>query len=88
MNNEGSERELTKAKFQEKIIEMRVPGTRSLFEAIKCLVEFADIVRKLRINEARRLSHVHIFREPSMQKGILNINLADGPAGGDGKEES
>jgi hypothetical protein len=88
MNNEGSERELTKAKFQEKIIEMRVPGTRSLFEAIECLVEFVDMVRKLRMNEARRLSHVHIFREPSMQEGILNINMADGPTGGDGKGEN
>jgi hypothetical protein len=88
MNNEGSERELTKAKCQEKIIEMRVPGTRSLVEAIECLVEFVDMVRKPRMNEARRLSHVHIFREPSMQEGILNINMADGPTGGDGKGEN
>jgi hypothetical protein len=55
-----------KTKFPKTITETRVPGTMSLFEAIKCLVEFADMVRKLRMNEGRRLSHVYIFREPSM----------------------
>jgi hypothetical protein len=30
------------------------------------------------MDEAERLGHVHILEEPSMQEGILNINLMDG----------
>jgi hypothetical protein len=74
--------------FQEAITETRVPGTGSLFEAIECLVKFANMVRKRRMNKAGRLSYVHIFKESSMQEGILNINLEDWPSRGDGKGEN
>jgi hypothetical protein len=46
------------------------------------------MLRKLRMDEARGLGHVDIFREPSMEEGILNINLTDEPSGGDGKGEN
>jgi len=35
---------------------------------------------KLGMDEVGKLGHLHIFGEPSMQEGILDINLADRPA--------
>jgi hypothetical protein len=36
------------------------------------------------MDEARGLGHVDIFRKPTMEEGILYINLSNGPTRGDG----
>jgi hypothetical protein len=38
------------------------------------------MMRKLRIDEVVSMGHANIFEEPSMQEGIMNINMMDGPA--------
>jgi hypothetical protein len=42
-----------------------------LFEAIQCLVKFANISGVLVILETRRLVHIYIFIKKSMKKCIL-----------------
>jgi hypothetical protein len=50
-----------------------------LLEAIERPVEPADHVRTGRINEPRRLTAVNCLSEKAMQKGILDVQLMDGP---------
>ena len=45
-------------------------------------------MRKLRIDETEGLIHVHIFRAPAIQKGILNIDESKGPSKGDEKRKN
>ena len=58
------------------------PSPRSLFKAIEGLVEFADMVGKMRINKSRGLSHIHFFFKCAMEKSMLRIKLFNNPSKG------
>ena len=65
-----SEQETTKA---------MKPSTRSLFQAVGNFLKMAHMGRKIKINEARGLTHVNIFSKETMKKDILNIKLMNKP---------
>jgi hypothetical protein len=56
-----------------------VPFPGCLLEAVERPVEPANYVRTGGINKPRRLTAVHCLGEKIVQKGILDVQLMDGP---------
>jgi len=56
-----------------------VPGTGSLLQTIKRLLEKADIIRICWINKTRRLLTVNCLIKKTMKKSILHIKLVNRP---------
>ena len=52
-----------------------IPRMWGLFEAIECLVEAIDMVRKVGVLKPGRLSHIHQLTKRAVQEGTLNIHL-------------
>jgi hypothetical protein len=61
------------------ITETRVSCTRSLFETIEGLIQLTMEVGLRRILKSRRLFHVNIFLENTMQERVLDILLVKTP---------
>jgi hypothetical protein len=57
-----------------------MPGTRGLLQAIECLHQATEMLRTSKINKTRRLAHVDLFLQYTMEKSILNIHLTKIPA--------
>jgi hypothetical protein len=53
-----------------------MPSKRRLFETIERLNEVTEMLRASRINKAWGLTHIDLLLQDSMQKSILNIQLA------------
>lgn len=62
-----------------------MPSTRSLFETIKCFHQATEVLRMVRINKPRGLTHVNLLLKNTMQKRIRNIQLTKGPTSCDSK---
>ena len=65
--------------YEQKTTKAMKPSPRSLFQTIDRLFNETYMCRKMRINKARRLSHVNFFRKETMKGCILNINLKNIP---------
>lgn len=76
-----------KAEFNEMRAKATILSARGLFEPIKGSIELADIIRKLVMNKTERLRHIDIPINITMQKGVLDIQLMDGPTRGEGNGE-
>lgn len=51
-----------KTKGVERVMKSRIPGSGDLFQPIECSVEMRNMMRKVGINVAMRLTHVKFFR--------------------------
>src|SRR3954468_6705189 len=60
---------------------------RCLFQSINSLLEVANMIRTSWIDEPWRLCHVNSLNKITMKKGILDIQLTEGPATRNGKTE-
>lgn len=58
----GVNMRIDKTKDNQKLLELMIPNTWYLFETIDHLAKFADMRRKVKINEPRSLSHIDIFK--------------------------
>ena len=64
-----------------------IPRTRGLLQAIECTVEAAHMVRASGVNKASWLvTKDHLVKTP-MKKGVLDVELANLPVGGEGDRE-
>jgi hypothetical protein len=70
---------LHKPQCQQKSSKPMVPRPGGLFEAVERPVEPADHVRTGRVNKPRRLTAVNCLSEKTVKKGILDVQLMDGP---------
>ena len=64
-----------------------VPSPRSLLEAIEGLVEPTDMLRMIRVDEARWLLAVDHLVKITMEKGVLDVELVYRPCTRDGDAE-
>jgi hypothetical protein len=70
---------LDKPQCQQESSKPMVPRPGCLLEAVERPIEPADHVRTGKINEPRWLTAVHCLSEKTVQKGILDVQLMDGP---------
>jgi hypothetical protein len=56
-----------------------MPSTGSLFQTIERFDQATKMLRASRINKTRRLSHVNLFLQDTMEESILNIQLTKIP---------
>jgi hypothetical protein len=52
-----------------------MPSTGGLFQTIECFHQATEMLRATRVNKTRRLTHVNLFLQNTMEKSILNIRL-------------
>jgi hypothetical protein len=55
------------------------PSTGCLFNTIERLLKFANMGGKTRVNKTRGFLAIDIFGEVTMEKGVFDIKLVDGP---------
>ena len=65
-----------------------VADTRHLLQPIERFSQAAHIIRVMRIPETQWLMHVDSLMKITMQKGILNIELMNGPGPGESNGEN
>jgi hypothetical protein len=63
--------------IEKKRIEPIKPCTQCLFEFVKSLIELANVLGMMRIFKAQGLLHIYGFRQKTMKKGVLYIQLAN-----------
>ena len=78
---------IDKTKDNQKLLELMIPNTWYLFETIDHLAKFADMRRKVKINEPRSLSHIDIFKQMALKKEIIDIWLVKRSTSTDSKIE-
>ena len=59
----------------QEVFECVIRSTRSLFEAMQCLVELLNHVRMFWIFKARQLCNIHFFFNLAIEKSTLHIHL-------------
>ena len=55
------------------------PSARCLFEAIKSFVKATNMLGVSGINKAKWLFHINLLVENTIQEGIPNVKLLQGP---------
>lgn len=60
-----------------------IPGSRRLLETIQCLAEATDVVRAIRINEARRLRDIYFVGESALEESVVDVQLFYDPTSSD-----
>lgn len=73
IEREASAKVVFKSQIKKKTGKSLIPGMRCLFEAIKGLMQLANMIGKGWISEALWLCHVDVFLEDAMKKGISDI---------------
>ena len=61
-------------------IELSVPSTRRLSEAVESFFEQTDLGFSARLSKALRLVNIHLFKNLPIEKGGLDIEVINGPA--------
>ena len=56
-----------------------IPSSRSLFKAINGFVKLAYMRGIIRVNKARRLSHINCFWQVTLEESIVYIQVTKGP---------
>ena len=62
--------------MKKKSVKFMIPCSRCFFEAIDCLLKFADIGWMILINKTLWLLNVGSLGEMALKKGVVNIKLA------------
>ena len=65
-----------------------IPCPTRLFKTINCLLKLTNVVRKSRINEPRRLCHENFLSEGTLEKGVVDVKLAEVLSLGDDKRKN
>lgn len=73
--------------YKEGTTKLVKPCSRGLFEPAVRLLDSANMIEKIRMDEARRLFNAYKLIQMNMEEGILNNGLPDGPSEVDGKRE-
>ena len=68
-----------KAICEQKATKMMKPSSRDLFESINSIYNATHMMRVMRVNKTRGLTHVNLLVKDVMEKSILSFKLMDGP---------
>ena len=61
------------------LLEFVEPSTRSLFELVESFLQLANVRGEGVIDEAARLFHIDILMKITIEEGVVDVKLVEGP---------